>query len=151
MSAHDPDRRSFIASSAALAGSFAAGTGQVQPKEADATLMAYVGTFSSPLKDVLPTQVDLPPGNGRGIHLFRMNRETGELSPAGVQEMGTSPSCLALNAIGSVLYSANETDHVGEAKEGTISAFAVDRANGSLRLLNTVPSGGAGPTYVSLH
>ena len=24
---------------------------------------AYVGTFSSPLKDVLPTQVDLPPGN----------------------------------------------------------------------------------------
>ena len=31
-------------------------------------LMAYVGTFSSPLRDTLPTQVDLPPGNGRGIH-----------------------------------------------------------------------------------
>jgi hypothetical protein len=30
--------------------------------------MAYVGTFNSPLRDVLPTQVDLPPGNGRGIH-----------------------------------------------------------------------------------
>ena len=29
-------------------------------------LMAYVGTFSSPLRDMLPTQVDLPPGNGRG-------------------------------------------------------------------------------------
>ena len=27
-------------------------------------LMAYVGTFSSPLRDTLPTQVDLPPGNG---------------------------------------------------------------------------------------
>ena len=33
-------------------------------------LLAYVGTFSSPLKDTLPTQVDLPPGNGRGIHRF---------------------------------------------------------------------------------
>ena len=40
-------------------------------------LMAYVGTFSSPLKDTLPTQVDLPPGNGRGIHLFRIDRTSG--------------------------------------------------------------------------
>src|SRR5438552_95725 len=62
--------------------------------EAAGPLMAYVGTFSSPLKDVLPTQVDLPPGNGRGIHLFRVDRETGELTPAGVQDMDTSPSCL---------------------------------------------------------
>ena len=41
-------------------------------------LIAYVGTFSSPLRDVLPTQVDLPPGNGRGIHLFQVNRATGD-------------------------------------------------------------------------
>jgi 6-phosphogluconolactonase (cycloisomerase 2 family) len=116
-----------------------------------APLMAYVGTFSSTLKDVLPTQVDLPPGNGKGIHLFRVNRQTGELTAAGVQEMGTSPSCLALNAAGTVLYSANETDRVGESKEGTISAFAIDRSTGALRLLNTVPSGGAGPTYISVH
>src|SRR4051812_1876348 len=38
-------------------------------------LMAYVGTFTSPLKDMLSTQVDLPPGNGRGIHLFRVDRK----------------------------------------------------------------------------
>ncbi len=113
--------------------------------------MAYVGTFSSPLKDTLPTQVDLPPGNGRGIHLFRVNRATGALTPAGWYESGTSPSCLALNAAGTRLYSANETDRVGEAKEGTVSAFDVNRPDGQLRLLNTVRSGGAGPTYVSLH
>ena len=63
-------------------------------------LMAYVGTFSSPLQDVLPTQVDLPPGNGRGIHLFEADRATGALTPRGVVEMGTSPSCLAFNAAG---------------------------------------------------
>ena len=45
--------------------------------------MAYVGTFSSPLRDVLPTQVDLPPGNGRGIHLFQVDRATGALTPRG--------------------------------------------------------------------
>jgi 6-phosphogluconolactonase (cycloisomerase 2 family) len=113
--------------------------------------MAYVGTFSSPLRDVLPTQVDLPPGNGRGIHLFQVNRATGAMLPSGVYEMGTSPSCLALNSAGTRLYSANETDRVGKSKEGTVSAFSIDRADGRLTLLNTVGSGGAGPTYVSLH
>jgi 6-phosphogluconolactonase (cycloisomerase 2 family) len=113
--------------------------------------MAYVGTFSSPLRDVLPTQVDLPPGNGRGIHLFRVNRETGALTATGVHRMGTSPSHLAVNAAGTRLYSANETDRAGNAKEGTVTAFAVDRADGTLTPLNTVRSGGAGPTYVSVH
>src|SRR5207249_2860613 len=66
-------------------------------------------------------------------------------------ETGTSPSCLALNAAGTRLYSANEMDRAGDQKEGTVSAFAVDRADGKLKLLNTVRSGGAGPTYVSVH
>ena len=103
--------------------------------------MAYVGTFSSPLRDVLPTQVDLPPGNGRGIHLFQVDRATGAMTPAGIYDLGTSPSCLALNAAGTRLYSANETDRVGDDKEGTISAFAIDRADGTLELLNTVRFG----------
>ncbi|MFO0914995.1 MAG: lactonase family protein [Pirellulales bacterium] len=114
-------------------------------------LLAYVGTFSSPLQDVLPTQVDLPPGNGRGIHLFRVDRSTGALTPAGEYRMGTSPSCLAVNRSGTRLYSANETDRVGEQGEGTVSSFAVDPVDGQLKHLNTVPSGGAGPTYVSIH
>jgi len=146
-------RRSFLKSSAALAGgaSLLAGPLKAQAAQAQGPLMAYVGTFSSPLRDVLPTQVDLPPGNGRGIHLFEADRTTGALTPRGVYELGTSPSCLALNAAGTRLYSANETDRVGEGNEGTVSAFAINRADGQLKLLNTVPSGGAGPTYVSVH
>ncbi len=80
-----------------------------------------------------------------------MNRATGAMTPAGIHEMGTSPSCLALNTSRTRLYSANETDRVGEDKEGTVSAFAINRADGKLELLNTVRSGGAGPTYVSVH
>src|SRR2546425_7947150 len=113
--------------------------------------MAYVGTFSSPLRDVLPTQVDLPTGNGRGIHLFQVDRVTGAMTPGGVYELGTSPSCLALNADGNRLYSANETDRAGDGNEGTVSALAINRADGQLKMLTTVPSGGAGPTYVSVH
>lgn len=120
-------------------------------EQADRPFLAYVGTFSSPLRDVLPTQVDLPPGNGRGIHLFHVHRTTGAMTPAGIHEMGTSPSCLAVNETGTHLYSANETDRVGDKKEGTVSAFAIKREDGKLELLNTVRSGGAGPTYVSVH
>lgn len=114
-------------------------------------LFAYVGTFSSPLQDVLPTQVDLPPGNGQGIHCFRVDRQTGQLTPNGIFPMGTSPSSLVVSADGKRLYSANETDRVGAEGQGTISAFSIDRQDGSLELLNTVRSGGAGPTYVSIH
>src|SRR5437667_9025705 len=149
----DSSRRSFLKTSVALAGTTPLMDGllQAQSEKVARPLLAYVGTFSSPLRDVLPTQVDRPPGNGRGIHLFQVNRATGAMTPAGVHEMGTSPSCLALNAPGTRLYSANETDRVGEGKEGTVSAFAINRADGQLKLLNTVRSWGAGPTYVSVH
>lgn len=116
-----------------------------------APVIAYVGTFSSPLKDMLPTQVDLPPGNGLGIHHFRVDQKTGEMTPTGVTRSGTSPSCLVVNEAGTRIYSANETDRLGGTKQGTVSAYAIDPADGKLELLNTVASGGAGPTYVSLH
>ena len=126
MNRRHPSRRSFLKTSTTLVGlspltGFLPRTGS---GEAAGPLVAYVGTFSSPLRDMLPTQVDLPPGNGRGIHLFRVDRATGAMTPTGVHEMGTSPSCLALNAAGTRLYSANETDRVGDDKEGTVSAFA---------------------------
>src|SRR5947199_3326395 len=121
-------RRSFLKTSAVLAGSapLLAGAIHAPSPGGKAPLLAYVGTFSSPLRDVLPTQVDLPPGNGRGIHLYLVDRSSGALTPAGIVEMGTSPSCLVLNAVGTRLYSANETDRVGVDKEGTVCAFAID-------------------------
>jgi 6-phosphogluconolactonase len=55
----------------------------------------------------------------------------------------------SINASGTCLYSANET--AGAGKVGTVSAFAVIRPGRKLKLVNTVQSGGAGPTYVSIH
>lgn len=114
-------------------------------------LVAYVGTYTSPLKNVRPTQVDLPPGNGRGIHLFHVDRVTGAMSPSGLVEMGTSPSALAFNAAKTRLYSANETERIGDNEAGSVSAFAVDQRDGRLKLLNSVSSGGKGPAHLSVH
>src|SRR5438034_3468777 len=123
MNPNDLSRRRFLRTTVALTGIPPLTALVARPEASHATgpLVAYVGTFSSPLRDALPTQVDLPPGNGRGIHLFQVNRATGAMTPAGIHEMSTSPSCLALNASKTRLYSANETDRVGEGKEGTVS------------------------------
>jgi len=51
-------------------------------------------TFSSPLRDVLPTQVDLPPGNGRGIHLYQVDRNTGRLNFTGHYTPVGNPSTI---------------------------------------------------------
>src|SRR4051794_10419064 len=149
----DCSRRAFLKSSVALAGTapLLARVSTADAADARGPLMAYVGTFSAPLRDVLPTQVDLPPGNGRGIHIFQVNRSTGALTPAGVCASGISPNCLAIDSTGTRLYATNETDRAGEGKEGTLSAFAINRADGQVNLLNTVKSGGAGPTYLSIH
>lgn len=145
-------RRVFLTIATVVAGSAAAAPllrgGTV---ETPTPLMAYVGTYSSPLQNVKSTQVDLPPGNGKGIHLFRADGDTGALTPAGLVEMGTSPSCLAINAAKTRLYSANETERTGPEEAGSVSAFAIDPADGQLKLLNFVSSGGKGPAFLSVH
>ncbi len=114
-------------------------------------LIAYVGTYTSPLQNMRDTQVDLPPGNGRGIHLFQVDRNTGSMTPCGLHKMGTSPSALAFNESRTHLYSANETERLGDDEAGSVSAFAISPTNGTLKLLNTVSSGGKGPAHLSVH
>ena len=70
----------------------------------------------------------------RSEYFVYVNRETGVMTPAGIFEMGTSPSSVALNAAGTRLYSSNETDFVGDDKQGTVSAFSIDPENGNLKI-----------------
>ena len=147
-------RRSFLKVSSALAGGapiLAASMLKAQSGDAKGPLIAYVGTYTSPLQNMRKTQVDLPPGNGRGIHLFQVDRTTGAMTPYGLHEMGTSPSALAFNAARTHLYSANETERIGDEEAGSVSAFAINPADGKLMLLNSVNSGGKGPAHLSVH
>jgi 6-phosphogluconolactonase len=145
-------RRSFLKTAAALAGSapILASLQKAGADDAHGPLIAYVGTYSFPLPISRPG-VDFPAGNGRGIHLFQVDRATGALSPHGVFELATSPNCLALDPSGTHLYSTNEMEKLQENEPGSISSFAIDRSTGQLTLLNTVSSGGPGPAHLSVH
>ncbi len=151
---HDYSRRAFLKVTSAVAGSIpllSVSLVSGQSDEIARPLIAYVGTYTSPLQNMRDTQVDLPPGNGRGIHLFQVDRATGALTPCGLHEMGTSPSALAFNETRTHLYSANETERIGDKEAGSVSAFAIHPAEGTLELLNTVSSGGKGPAHLSVH
>lgn len=151
---HDLTRRLFLTLyCVAMVGLFQPeqSPAQAQTDDRMRPLIAYVGTYTSPLKNMLSTQVDLPPGNGRGIHLFKVDRESGEMTPYDVHVMGTSPSALVFNENRTRLYSANETERTGDNEAGSVSAFAVSPTDGKLRLLNSVSSGGKGPAHLSIH
>ena len=122
-----------------------------QSAPASGPLLAYVGTYSSPPPGTPRGKVDPASGNGRGIHIFTVDRQSGTLTPAGVVEHYTSPSALVFDASGTHVYSTDATDLVDNGSSGTVSAFRVDRATGQLSLLNGVPSGGTGPTHASVH
>src|SRR5882672_3282675 len=79
------------------------------------------------------------------IYLVRMDRRSGELVRVGAANAGANPSFLSMHPNGRVLYAVNELDQTG-----MVSAFAIDRATGTLTRLNGQPSGGGAPCYVSV-
>ena len=78
------------------------------------------------------------------IYLVRMDRRSGELLQVGSVNAGARPSFLAIHPNKRVLYAANETD------KGAVSAYTIDKANGTLARLNEQPSEGGAPCYVSV-
>jgi 6-phosphogluconolactonase len=103
-------------------------------------MLAYVGTYTGPADGG---------GNGKGIYLFSMDPANGGLSQVNLAAESRNPAWLSFDPSGRHLYAANEV-HDFEGKSGSISAYAVNRTNGSLRLLNVVSSEGAGPAHLSV-
>jgi 6-phosphogluconolactonase len=118
---------------------------QDRASSANKSILAYVGTYSSPQGPEGST------GNGGGIYLFQMNPSTGALSQREVFSDSSNPSWLALDPSRTHLYAANEVSNFENTNSGSVSAFSIDRASGHLALLNTVSSQGAGPAHLSVH
>jgi 6-phosphogluconolactonase len=91
---------------------------------------AYVGTYTRQ--------------TSKGIYAWRFEAAGGKLTPLGLAAETSNPTFLAVAPSQRFLYAANED------KVGTISAFAIDPANGRLRPLNSVPSRGSGPCHVAV-
>ena len=139
-------RRDFLigAAAAAVARPLLGRISKAMPLK-NGPLLAYVGSYSS------PQGPEGAVGHGKGIYLFEMNPATGALTQKDVFASEANPSWLALNASRKYLYSANEISNYKGTNSGSVSVYAIERANGRLTLLNTVSSEGAGPAHVSVH
>ena len=95
----------------------------------------YVGTYSR--------------DQSKGIYVCRFDAASGNLSAPRLAAESENPSFLAVHPSGRFLYAANEVDNYGD-RTGSVTAYAVDRKSGDLKLLNRVSSKGAGPCYVTV-
>jgi 6-phosphogluconolactonase len=106
----------------------------------------YVGTYTAP---GIPPDGNHP-STARGIYVFRMRGTDGHLTP--VQTVETeNPSYLALDPSGAHLYCTNENEALKGTPAGAVTAFDVNRADGTLKLLNAQKTNGNAPAHLSVH
>lgn len=111
--------------------------GAQQAAPAPAQYIAYVGTYTSKT-------------NSKGIYAYRFDAQKGQLTSLGVAVEATDPSFLAAHPNGKFLYAVNEVGNFNGGTTGAVSAFSINAKTGALKLLDQVPSRGAGPCYISL-
>ncbi|MDG0790961.1 lactonase family protein [Cohnella ginsengisoli] len=80
-----------------------------------------------------------------GIHILRLDAESGSLSKLGGVAGIDNPSFLAYHAESSVLYAVSETD-----PDGGVVAYAYDAASHALTEINRQPSQGGAPCHLAI-
>ena len=100
----------------------------------------YVGTYTNPNPKTTSAS--------KGIYAWRFDSKTGALTPIGLVAETVNPAHVWAGPDGRVLYAVNwsTADPAGD----TVSAFAIDKKTGALKLLNKVSSHGESPNQVVL-
>ena len=88
-------------------------------------------------------------GTDQGIFAARLNEVTGQLTPLGLAFEVERPTWLTPDIGRPLLYAVSEVGNAGD-REGEVLSFAIDAANGELRLLGRTGSGGGGATHLAL-
>jgi len=119
------DRRQFAAALAA-APAFAAGK----------QVWLYIGAYTNEMN--------------KGISAARLDLSTGAISGMILAAETPNPTFLEIHPNGQWLYAVNEIANYEGKKEGSITAYRIDRATGKLEMLNRASTRGAGPCHVNL-
>ena len=98
--------------------------------------LVFIGTYASPAS--------------KGIYVSRLDPSTGALSTPTLAAEVRNPSFLAASADGRFLYAVSEVDAVGGKPGGAVAGYAIDKAAGTLKPLNTQSTVGGGPCHVSV-
>jgi 6-phosphogluconolactonase len=128
------DRRGFLKGIGAAAGSIVMSQSGDAATAGDETVV-YLGSFTSSGKP-----------RGRGLEIGTVDRATGKLTIVGDVDGVPDASFLALSPDRKTLYAVNELQ-----PRGTVTALHVGGDPRRPSVLNAQPSGGSGPTHLSVH
>ncbi len=120
--------------------------GRGRPAHAQSTkphnsYFAYVGTYTE------TTQRKPPVTGSKGIYLFRFDANTAHFTPVGLAAEMVNPTFLAVDPHHRFLYAVNEVGDL-HGVNGSISSFAINPTNGSLKFLNNVSAEGGNPAHL---
>lgn len=79
----------------------------------------------------------------KGIYVMTFDPETGKITPVSTRDSIVNPSYLTV--AGNFVYAVSETNH---ETPGSIDAYQFDRKSGTLKFINSQPTGGDDPCYV---
>ena len=108
-------------------------------------MLVLVGTYTEP---ILFGTGKILQGKGEGIYVYRMDFSSGTMTRVSKATGIPNPSYLALHASQDFLYAVNELKQYEGSPSGTVSAFAVDRRTGRLKILNRRLTHGTDPCHV---
>lgn len=132
-------RRDFLAACGGAGLTMSLGTlANAQTAGRSRDLLVYIGTYTS------------GESKSEGIYVYKLNVDTGVLSPYRVVRDVEEPSFLAIDKSRKYLFAVNETVEYQGQKSGAVSSFAIDRKTGDLRFLNKQPSFGGAPCHISV-
>lgn len=83
------------------------------------------------------------------VHCLALDLSSGELRELVRPHPAESPSFIVLHPDGSTLYAVNEIGASANDRGGAVTSYRI-AADGALSLLNTAPSGGAAPCFLSV-
>ena len=108
--------------------------------------LLYIGTYTEDIKFGTGQILE---AKGEGVYLYRLNQEDGSLEYLNVFSGIRNPSYLTFSPCNRYMYAVNELKEFEGKPSGSVSAFSVDRESGEIEFINSLPTRGTDPCYVS--
>ncbi len=107
----------------------------------DSTRILFIGTYNE--------GKDNADGKAPGIFIYEINLNTGRLSYVSSSPYTINPSYLFVDPDRQRLYAVNETGNESEPS-GMVSAYRLTMQGRQMEYINSVPSQGSGPCYITM-
>ena len=107
--------------------------------------VVYVGTYTD------KNDPSNPATKSEGIYSFKTDSQTGAFTPISTTTDIKNPTFITIDDDQEYLYSVTETGVESDNSTGNIYAYKIDKQTAQLHFVNSQPTNGLGPCYISIN